>query len=69
LQPDVGRTGISDGREIASLAEALHVSVALRISIGLGPQIAAAPYLAAAFSNLTLTECNPLVYRVAKPFL
>src|SRR6185295_884596 len=62
LQPDVGRTGITEGRKIASLAETFHIPIAPHISIGLGPQIAASLNLNAAAPNLRVIECNPLVY-------
>lgn len=69
VQPDAGRTGITEGRKIANLAEAFHVPVAPHISIGLGLQIAAALHLAAATTNLLTVECNPQVYQIANRFL
>ena len=69
VQPDVGRTGITEGRKIASMADAFHVAIAPHISIGLGPQIAAALHLNAATTNLRVIESNPLVYEVANRFL
>ena len=69
IQPDIGRSGISEGRKIAALADAFHVPVAPHISIGLGPQIAAALHFGAATPNLLITECNPKVYEVANSFL
>jgi len=69
VQPDVGRTGITEGRKIASLAEAFHVPLAPHTSIGLGPQIAASLHLNAAATNLRVIECNPLVYKVANRYL
>lgn len=69
VQPDVGRTGITEGRKIASMADGFHVPIAPHISIGLGPQIAAALHLSAATTNMRVIECNPLVYEVANRFL
>jgi galactonate dehydratase len=62
LQPDIARTGITEGRRIASLAGAFHVSIAPHVSIGLGPQMAAALHFAAATPNLLRLEYNPLVH-------
>jgi hypothetical protein len=69
LQPDVGRTGFTEGRKIASLADVFYVPVALLICIGLGPQISAALPLAEVCSNLLVTECNQLVNQVTNRFL
>lgn len=69
LQPDVGRTGITEGRRIASLADTFHIPEAPHLSIGLGPQIAAALHLSAAISNLEIVECNPKVFEIANRFL
>jgi galactonate dehydratase len=62
LQPDLGRSGITEARKLAVLADTHHVPVAPHVSIGLGPQIAAAVHLAAAIPNLLLLECNPNVF-------
>jgi galactonate dehydratase len=69
LQPDIGRSGLSEGRKLAILADTFHVPIAPHISIGLGPQIAAALHLSAACVNLQVIECNPQVYAVANQFL
>lgn len=69
LQPDVGRTGITEGRKIAVMAETFHIPVAPHISIGLGPQIAAALHLGAATPNLMIVECNPKIFEIANRFL
>jgi D-galactarolactone cycloisomerase len=69
LQPDIGRTGLTEGRKIAALAETFHVPLAPHISTGLGPQIAAALHFGAASSSLLICECNPKVYSVANKFL
>jgi D-galactarolactone cycloisomerase len=65
LQPDLGRSGITEARKLASLADTHHVPVAPHVSIGLGPQIAAAVHLAAATPNLLLLECNPEVFELS----
>ena len=62
LQPDLGRSGITEGRKLAVLADTYHLPVAPHVSIGLGPQIAAAVHMAAATPNLLLLECNPTVF-------
>lgn len=69
LQSDAGRTGITEGRRIAAVADTYHVSQAPHISIGLGPQLAAALHLAAASPGLLVVECNPKVLEVANRFL
>lgn len=69
VQPDLGRTGITEARRIAAVAGAFHVPVAPHVSIGLGPQIGAALHFAAACPNLRILECNPQVYAEANRFL
>jgi D-galactarolactone cycloisomerase len=65
LQPDLGRSGITESLRIAQLGRAVvpHVSVAL------GPQIAAALHLAASVPNCELCEYNPRILEVANRFL
>jgi D-galactarolactone cycloisomerase len=69
FQPDLGRSGITEGMKLAAMAELHHVPVALHVSVGLGVQIAAALHFAAAVSNLIYVECNPQVWRVAEEML
>jgi galactonate dehydratase len=69
LQPDIGRSGITEGMKLCALAELHNVPVAFHISIGLGVQIAAALHVAAAIPNLMLVECNPKVWQVAEQLL
>jgi galactonate dehydratase len=52
LQPDVGRTGISELMHIAALAETWNLRVAPHLSVGQGPCIAASIHAAAAIPNL-----------------
>jgi D-galactarolactone cycloisomerase len=65
LQPDLGRSGITEARKLAVLADTHHVPIAPHVSIGLGPQVAAAIHLAAATPNLLLLECNPEVFELS----
>lgn len=69
VQPDLGRSGITEARKVAAVAEAFQLLVSPHVSIGLGPQIAAALQFGAACPNLGLLECNPRVYEVANRFL
>jgi galactonate dehydratase len=68
LQPDLGRSGITEGMRIASLSASFHVSIAPHVSISLGPQIATAIHCAAAWPNLMYVECNPSVFQIANRF-
>jgi D-galactarolactone cycloisomerase len=68
LQPDLGRSGITEGMKIASLSTAFHVSIAPHVSIGLGPQIATAIHCASSWPNLMYVECNPSVFQIADRF-
>jgi len=68
-QPDVGRTGSTEGMKLCSLAELCNVPVAFHVSIGLGVQIAAALHVAASIPNLMYVECNPKVWQVAEGLL
>lgn len=69
FQPDIGRTGITEGMKLAALAELYNVPVAFHVSIGLGVQIAAALHVAASIPNLLFVECNPQVWQVAETLL
>jgi D-galactarolactone cycloisomerase len=69
FQPDIGRSGITEGMKLAALAEIHHVPIAFHVSIGLGVQIAAALHVAASISNLMFVECNPQVWQVAERLL
>jgi galactonate dehydratase len=69
FQPDIGRTGITEGMKLAVLAELYNVPVAFHVSIGLGVQIAAALHVAASIPNLLFVECNPQVWQVAESLL
>ncbi len=69
VQPDLGRTGITEGLRIASAAEAKGLTVIPHVSIALGPQIAAAIHFAASIPNCPLLEFNPNVLTIANRFL
>ena len=69
LQPDVGRTGITELRKIAALAETFNIPVAPHLSVGLGPCIAASIHLAASIPNLYLLEYQPPVFELANSLL
>ena len=69
FQPDIGRTGITEGMKLCAFAELHNVPVAFHVSIGLGVQIAAALHVAASIPNLMFVECNPQVWQVAEQLL
>lgn len=69
VQPDLGRTGLTEGLRIAELAAAGNAAVLPHVSIALGPQIAAAIHFAAALENAPLLEFNPAVLEMANRFL
>jgi len=69
VQPDLGRTGITEGLRIARFAASRDIAVAPHVSIALGPQLAAAVHYAAAVPNARLLEYNPSVFRMANRFL
>lgn len=69
FQPDLGRTGITEGLRLAAMAAAAGVPVVPHLSIAFGPQVAAALQFAAAVPNCNLAEYNPQVLTVANRFL
>ena len=69
FQPDIGRSGISEGMKLCALAELHNIPIAFHVSIGLGVQIAAALHVAASIPNLMFVECNPKVWQVAETLL
>ena len=69
FQPDIGRTGVTEGMKLCALAELHNAPVAFHVSIGLGVQIAAALHVAASIPNLMFVECNPKVWQVAEALL
>jgi D-galactarolactone cycloisomerase len=69
LQPDIGRSGITEANQITALAKVHLLPVAPHVSIGLGPQFAAALHCAATWTNLEYVECNPSVLTIANQYL
>lgn len=65
LQPDLGRSGITESLRIAGLGR----TVVPHVSVALGPQIAAAVHFAASVPNCQLCEYNPRIVEVANRFL
>ena len=65
LQPDLGRSGITETLRWAELGKPIvpHVSIAM------GPQIAAAIHVVAALGNASLCEYNPTVFAFANQHL
>jgi galactonate dehydratase len=68
-QPDVGRTGITEAMEIASLAAAHHLPVAPHHSVGLGVAVAAGLHVSAAIEDMPAFEYQPLTMAVASTIL
>lgn len=68
VQPDLGRTGITEGLRIAAMARERGVTVIPHVSIAMGPQLAAAIHFAAA-AGCPLLEFNPNVVSTANPYL
>lgn len=69
FQPDLGRSGITEGLRLARRANDLGIQVVPHISIAFGPQIAAALHFAAVAPGCDLAEYNPQVLRVANQYL
>jgi galactonate dehydratase len=69
VQPDLGRTGITEGLRIAAAARERGVKVIPHVSIAMGPQIAAAIHFAAATPDCPLVEFNPNVIETANRYL
>jgi galactonate dehydratase len=65
VQPDVGRTGITELMSIAELAAAQHLRVAPHHSTGLGVALAAGVHVSAALANLAFFEYQPTTCEVA----
>ena len=68
VQPDLGRTGITEGLRIVAAARQHGVSVIPHVSIAMGPQLAAAIHFAAA-TGCQLLEFNPSVVTMANRYL
>ena len=69
VQPDLGRTGITEALRIARAAKKRAVKVIPHVSIAMGPQIAAAIHFAAAVPECAILEFNPNVIETANHYL
>ena len=69
LQPDIGRTGITEGLAIAQYAESHHLGVAPHHSAGLGIAVAAGLHVSAAAGNLVALEYHPTLFAEANRIL
>jgi D-galactarolactone cycloisomerase len=69
VQPDLGRTGITEGLRIARAAEERGLKVIPHVSIAMGPQLAAAIHFAASVPNCPMLEFNPGVVEMANRHL
>jgi D-galactarolactone cycloisomerase len=69
VQPDLGRTGITEGLRIARAAAERGLQIVPHISIALGPQLAAAIHFAASVPNCPMLEFNPNVLSIANKIL
>jgi galactonate dehydratase len=69
VQPDLGRTGITEALRIAREAQRRGLQVVPHVSIAMGPQIAAAVHFAAAMPNCPMLEFNPSVLKTANQYL
>jgi len=69
VQPDLGRTGITEGLRIAREAARRGIDVVPHVSIAMGPQLAAAIHFAAALPNCSMLEFNPTVVETANRYL
>lgn len=65
-QPDIGRTGITEGMVIGELAAANHVPVAPHHSVGMGIVLAAGLHVSAATQNLMVFEYQPTSTQVGQ---
>ncbi|NOU96383.1 mandelate racemase/muconate lactonizing enzyme family protein [Paenibacillus sp. LMG 31456] len=68
-QPDIGRTGITEAKKIANMAEAFNIPIAPHLSVGQGICVAATLHLSAAIPNLYILEYQPSVLNVVNSLL
>ncbi|WP_407357996.1 mandelate racemase/muconate lactonizing enzyme family protein [Microbacterium sp. LTA6] len=68
-QPDIGRTGITEGLAIAAVADAFHVQVAPHHSAAFGIAMAAGVHVAASATSLLAFEYQPFTLPVANLIL
>lgn len=69
VQPDIGRTGITEATSIAEIASGYHVAVAPHHSVGLGVALAAGIHTAAAIETTPFFEYQPTTFSVANRLL
>lgn len=69
FQPDVGRTGITEMKKIAGMAEAFNIPIAPHLSVGQGICIAATLQVSAAIPNFHILEYQPTVLETANTLL
>jgi L-alanine-DL-glutamate epimerase-like enolase superfamily enzyme len=68
-QPDIGRTGISEGKAIAELAETFNIPLTMHTGMASAVLIAASLQVAAAIPHCWYQEYQPTVTEVANRFL
>jgi len=68
-QPDIGRTGISEGKAIAELAEAFNIPLTMHTGMASAVLIAASLQVAATIPHCWYQEYQPTVTDVANRFL
>ena len=68
-QPDIGRTGISEGKVIAELAETFNIPLTMHTGMASAALIAASLQVAATIPHCWYQEYQPLVTDVANRFL
>jgi galactonate dehydratase len=68
-QPDIGRTGISEGKAIAELAEAFNIPLTMHTGMASAVLIAASLQVAATIPHCRYQEYQPTVTDVANRFL
>jgi L-alanine-DL-glutamate epimerase-like enolase superfamily enzyme len=68
-QPDILRTGITEGKKIADLAHAFHRTIAPHSSIFLGVGTAATWHLSAAVPNFQVQEHQPPSFAITNQFV
>ena len=69
IQPDVGRTGLSEFRKIANMAETYNVQVVPHLGPAYGMYLAASIHAAACVPNVPMMEFQPSVFDRANGIL
>jgi L-alanine-DL-glutamate epimerase-like enolase superfamily enzyme len=68
VQPDIGRTGISEGKRILELADTFNIPAAIHMAIGQCVYLGLSAHVAAATPNLLWLEMNPVMLEMANRF-